>query len=671
MESKNGKTLLDYNGPAITGDSDIRNDQAFANHVRVKRSESNDSFSPSHSWGGNGTIYASDELLSRFEGSHVNSNHKIESDMVDATTRTYSWHKRGILSKNERRRERVKGSTRRSKYQVEAQVRGKNRGTSKPSRKFPTRKVGSGMCIFLSHEFAVLKEKTWLFFTYFSADFFRFSSSLGRNINQAGFNRTVNFSKRNFSILETWHKNKDTAINAHTRKIDGSQTKSKKGKRESENSNGWNSDVGPADSERTRADESETPISQSDSVSLINDSRPEGQREENSVVLPFVHTGKAELRVRIEKIPRNESSFINPDCWMNHSTTIGPSSTTPIQSKYETIVNTGVTNSIFAPNFNYTGTKREEADSSIEFASSGIKTDRNLEDGKYRRTNEKLVKFADEDMNYHAKRNQGITSKRRLRSDKNATGLKRSKDTGQITGGIKHERTTGENGRRARGNRAVRSIEEIKDLIEKLVVKVTRTNVFIQYDFIGRTLFQVRPIERTSRTSRPVKDLEFVSRITEFCEKYLSAFYTLLCAIRFKVNELQIYVSNQSETPRTTDPCGGKKAARVARLSRNSNYKSEFIRDTGDRLTNNREERAFRVAAGASRVKRANSRSRRKLLRKWDRWTDWSSCSVTCGKGRQIRWRHCLRDCDDAEIEMAEKACQLPACPPGKFLGIF
>lgn len=56
---------------------------------------------------------------------------------------------------------------------------------------------------------------------------------------------------------------------------------------------------------------------------------------------------------------------------------------------------------------------------------------------------------------------------------------------------------------------------------------------------------------------------------------------------------------------------------------------------------------------------------------KWGKWTDWSSCSVTCGKGRQIRWRYCLRDCSTAETEMEEKACQLPACPPGKFLGIF
>lgn len=135
-----------------------------------------------------------------------------------------------------------------------------------------------------------------------------------------------------------------------------------------------------------------------------------------------------------------------------------------------------------------------------------------------------------------------------------------------------------------------------------------------------------------------------------------------------------MYVSNYSETPHTTtDSCVNKKADRTPKSSEKSDHKSEFVRDTGnhERLTNNRQaisvEKVFQMPSSVSRVTRANSRSRRK----WNRWTDWSSCSVTCGKGRQIRWRHCLRDCDDAEIEMEEKACQLPACPPGKFLGIF
>lgn len=55
---------------------------------------------------------------------------------------------------------------------------------------------------------------------------------------------------------------------------------------------------------------------------------------------------------------------------------------------------------------------------------------------------------------------------------------------------------------------------------------------------------------------------------------------------------------------------------------------------------------------------------------KWGEWTDWSACSVTCGKGREIRWRHCKEDCDDVETEMEEKTCQLPACGPGKLFGV-
>lgn len=55
---------------------------------------------------------------------------------------------------------------------------------------------------------------------------------------------------------------------------------------------------------------------------------------------------------------------------------------------------------------------------------------------------------------------------------------------------------------------------------------------------------------------------------------------------------------------------------------------------------------------------------------RWGQWTDWSPCSVSCGKGRKIRWRHCLETCDDAETEMEEKACQLPACGPGKLFGV-
>lgn len=53
----------------------------------------------------------------------------------------------------------------------------------------------------------------------------------------------------------------------------------------------------------------------------------------------------------------------------------------------------------------------------------------------------------------------------------------------------------------------------------------------------------------------------------------------------------------------------------------------------------------------------------------WHKWTEWSPCSVTCGKGREIRWRHCAKHCHGIETEMLEKPCQLPACS-GKLFGI-
>ncbi|KAG8233837.1 hypothetical protein J437_LFUL006860 [Ladona fulva] len=49
----------------------------------------------------------------------------------------------------------------------------------------------------------------------------------------------------------------------------------------------------------------------------------------------------------------------------------------------------------------------------------------------------------------------------------------------------------------------------------------------------------------------------------------------------------------------------------------------------------------------------------------WEEWTSWSQCSVTCGKGRQIRWRHCvLQECIVADSEMEEKMCNLRPCSP-------
>lgn len=149
------------------------------------------------------------------------------------------------------------------------------------------------------------------------------------------------------------------------------------------------------------------------------------------------------------------------------------------------------------------------------------------------------------------------------------------------------------------------------------------------------------------------------------------------------MNELQVYVSNHNETL-YTDSCIGKNVSveespRRISLEKQgvSNFKSTIAasidshQNTHDEPATLIGQRSSRMSSSASRFAQGEHRTRRRSRRKWGRWMDWSSCSVTCGKGRQIRWRHCLRDCQDAETEMEEKACQLPACPPGKFLGIF
>lgn len=120
-------------------------------------------------------------------------------------------------------------------------------------------------------------------------------------------------------------------------------------------------------------------------------------------------------------------------------------------------------------------------------------------------------------------------------------------------------------------------------------------------------------------------------------------------------------------TPRTSS---AKK--RLAKVSKSGITDNHLAGNSGRVTLAGKRASSRVVSSSGSRFARGeNPISRSKSRRKWGRWMDWSSCSVTCGKGRQIRWRHCLRDCTDAETEMEEKACQLPACPPGKFLGIF
>ena len=54
----------------------------------------------------------------------------------------------------------------------------------------------------------------------------------------------------------------------------------------------------------------------------------------------------------------------------------------------------------------------------------------------------------------------------------------------------------------------------------------------------------------------------------------------------------------------------------------------------------------------------------------WGCWTDWSPCSVTCGKGRRVRYRKCLssggeimddKECGDRQ-SVQDEICYGPSC---------
>nr|CAH7713611.1 unnamed protein product [Callosobruchus chinensis] len=138
---------------------------------------------------------------------------------------------------------------------------------------------------------------------------------------------------------------------------------------------------------------------------------------------------------------------------------------------------------------------------------------------------------------------------------------------------------------------------------------------------------------------------------------------TLNAFLQSKLNEIREVIRIKNEAIR-----GHRNKKSTTRKIVSTTTEDQALAKLEDVLTGflkakgNRGKRSERVK-GKQRTEKSNERQ------KWDDWSHWSGCSVSCGKGRIIRWRHCVDSCDGIETEMQERACQLPACPQ-KLFGI-
>ncbi|XP_053994166.1 uncharacterized protein LOC128884673 [Hylaeus volcanicus] len=204
----------------------------------------------------------------------------------------------------------------------------------------------------------------------------------------------------------------------------------------------------------------------------------------------------------------------------------------------------------------------------------------------------------------------------------------------------------------ADGKRAVRSIDEVKELVKKLVTKVNELDNYLNVDEVNKNEKGVKKIR-----TRAIDDL--CSNVSTGC----AAFKEMPKIVQ------RCVPSTDHRFTSTTKTIVERKAEESGNTDE---HKRLIVKSDDSEKGRSTRQRATRTLSKASKAaRRESSENQKRQNSKWGRWTDWSSCSVTCGKGRQIRWRYCLHDCSTAETEMEEKACQLPACPPGKFLGIF
>ncbi|CAD1477498.1 unnamed protein product, partial [Heterotrigona itama] len=198
-------------------------------------------------------------------------------------------------------------------------------------------------------------------------------------------------------------------------------------------------------------------------------------------------------------------------------------------------------------------------------------------------------------------------------------------------------------------NRAVRSIEEVKELAEQLVTKVNELQNYMNIDETSGKEKQEKKIK-----TRAIDDL--CSNVSTRCDAFKETPEIVQKCVPTNRDGSVVKIVERKVSP--VETVNDHKLVKIPR-KHSLEKKRSVTRRVG------------KTSSTTSRTIREENEVRIKSGHKWGKWTDWSSCSVTCGKGRQIRWRYCLRDCSTAETEMEEKACQLPACPPGKFLGIF
>jgi len=424
INSASRKTLIDYNGPAIMEDLNGKNDQDFTNHVRVKRNEptndsivhrwnrSADSFNSlsQNSCDSNNVTNASDSM-SKLEASYMDLNRRSLPDILyEAIADTsHPRYKRKILIKNGERRKRMKGNIGHSRHRIK---------DTKAKSKI--------------HEILASKSS----------------------------HRRHRRLLPSFPPVESGNNTSNININATIEKE----------------------------------------INQKDNALLINNRTCDEQQGSNPVNLPFVHTGKMEFRLRIEKIPTNESSFVNP----HNSTDNIDEKTSYLLTSKDKMITKIFDNDFTSPKSvsnwdssegemdnltrnmlqkvkcknhncdqktsNFASTILRDGDSlSVNSSLREIKDDQSLENAKMEDCAKKTesAESIDEDMKSRAKRNQEISSKNRRSSIINVIDCD-SKDARQ--------KSTRDTRHKKRKNRrkpdAVRSIDEIKALAERLIIKV-------------------------------------------------------------------------------------------------------------------------------------------------------------------------------------------------------